>query len=321
MFRRIVGLAQIALCIASAGVARSTDEVAEFQLSGALLREVARQGVVAELPVTITATGGVHPPENDCEMHWAAEPRIALGAPGGLVLEPPNVCRSWPPAAARRGGRRVTWRDYAERRLVGAACTARGFVRIAAEHAEGGGSPATPPHVVEIHPLLALSGEGVALDFADDLRVVGGMVRKRPEIGEPTVRGRRLFVRRRGDDYELRDNGAGANWNFSVVALDAAAARVRAVRGGHQIDARVRFRPDGPALPLTLYTLTGTAADARAATWPPDGATWRVLGLLTYDPLAILAAVRDARGAWTACDAWTEVRRPLAMVVWGETAE
>lgn len=316
MFRKCA-LAALALALAgSAGASRG--EVHEFRLAGSLLREVARQGVVVELPVRFTASGGVHPVQNDCEMHWAAVSSIPLGDPDDLVAEPPNVCRSWPPSP--RGGRRMTWRDFAERTLLGRDATVRGFPRIASEHADGGGSPATPAHIVEIHPLLGVRGPAT-LDFSADLRAVPGMVHKRPEVCEPTVSGRRLWMRRAGDSYVCRDNGEGADWNFAIADV-AAAPRVRAVRGGHAFDARVRFRDDGPWLPLTLYTLAGTAADARAAQWPTSGGgVWRVLGLLTYDPLALVATAQDARGARRAMPQWSEVRRPLAFVVWGETSE
>ena len=325
MFRILAGSSVVAWlgAIACSTPAAAFGEAPHaFTVTGAFLREVARQGVLVELPVRFTATGGVHPAQNDCETHWAAESRIPLGDPRGLVCEPPNVCRTWPAAERERsGGRRMTWRDYAEGSLIGRDCVVRGFPRLASEHASGGGSPATPPHVVEIHPLLAVRGPGIALDFARDLRAVSGMVHKRPEVSEPTVRDRRLWVRRAGDAYQLRDNGAGADWNFAIADVDCAATRVRVVGGGHALDARVRFRDDGPSLPLTLYTLAGTAADARAAAWTTHGGTWHVLGLLTYDPLALLAAVRDTRGTWKPVAAWTEVTRPLAFVVWGEASD
>ncbi len=322
MFRRFASvgvLALLAVTACRAPVAVSGDH---FTLSRAFLDEIARQGLIVELPVRFVATGAVHPVQNDCEMHWAATSAVPLGDPAGLVTEPPNVCRSWPPTGRPAGGRRrVTWRDYAQSTLLGRDCVVRGFPRLAAEHA-GGGAPSTPPHVVEIHPLLAVSGPGIALDFTGELRAVPGMVHKRPAVSEPTVGGRRLWVRAAGGDYQFRDNGAGDDWNFAIVDVDRASARMRPVRGGHRLDARVRFRADGPQFPLTLYTLSGTAADARAVTWTTSPAgDWHVLGLLTYDPLAVLGAVRDAGGSWRAPRAWTEVTRPLALVVWGETTD
>jgi hypothetical protein len=204
---------------------------------------------------------------------------------------------------------------------MGQQCQVVGFPRIFTEHASGNSDPSNPNHVLEIHPALSLTCGSFQLDMRSFLKVYPGMRQIQPETAAACIAGRQLQVRKHDASYEFRQSGGGSCGNFAVMQATINPRWVRRISGGHSAIARVSPGGEG-SYSLKLYTYVGTREDNLLANIAQGREPSRRLyfhGMFTYDYFSILRAVRDADGTWLPVTDWTEVRFPLAFVVFGET--
>lgn len=315
----------------------STDEnrAMLFSLSETYLHDLAAsRGIRYKMRVTVDARSAVHPIGQDCEMHFATHGGTELASPAGIVVEPPNLCKKRLAVIPASGKIGVAWQQYMDRNVVGQECDVVGFPRIFSEHREGQEHPSNPNHVLEIHPALSISCDnGTALDFFPLLKIYPGMRQISTASAAACLEQRKLWVRKRGSQYEFAEEGAkgpgGRCGNF--IALDATIHRayVREFdkgadgRGDHSAIAWVTVGAYGP-YSLKIYTYRGTPEDDSVAQIAQGIRPDRILhlhGLITYDYLGIIRAAQDKNRDWLPeIDSWTEVPHPLALVVFGTSA-
>ena len=318
--RRLIALlsaAALGLSLVVLGVqAQNTDDQAfDFSLSDAFVHMLADQNTILfTIQLRMDSHSRVHTLANDCEIHISARPSGTLAWPSGFVVEPPNVCKE------RAPGMVGTWPTYLDAHVMNQQCRVVGFPRIFTEHAAGNADASNPNHVLEIHPALDLSCGDFQLDMRSFLKAYPGMRRISPGTAAAIIGGRHLSVRKHGASYEFRESG-GSKGNFAVLETTINPAWVRKISGGHSAIGRVS--PDGEgSYSLKVYTYDGTPEDNTLARIGAGNEPSRRLyyhGLFTYDYFSILRTVRDTDGSWLNLTDWTEVRFPLAFVVFGET--
>lgn len=285
----------------------------------------------------------VHTLSNDCELHVAAKmpSNRRLGTPHGIVVEPPNVCNRRVPQISQTGSIATAWRNYFDQNVVNKPCTVVGFPRIFSEHATGGtgggGSGSNPDHVIEVHPVTSMTCNGQTIDYTPLIRIFPGMRRITDASARACLENRKLFVRQRGSNdqirYEFLEEGAkGTNGRCgNFIAVDAHInkdyLRQTTNGGDHIALSQAWIGEDGP-FPLKIYTFKGTPVDSLVAQLfnnPDEFAELavRVHGVLTYDYFTIAQAIQDSSFKWLPADQlkdFKEIRRPLSLVVFG-TAE
>lgn len=328
---------RITLCAASIGAfslslpaairAQDPDATPTYRLTQTYVRELASQNTLLfRMPVKIKGrTASVHGVDKDCEMHLAGSAGMKIGFPGQVVVEPPNLCKNAPPTALGS-----SWGGVFDAHVLNADCTAVGYPRLYAEHLENGKPPANPPHMVEIHPAMALEcGTEAPISFASFLTIHPGMSAIQDASAEKCLGGFRMWVRRatvsNKPEYQFLEERPSVCGNFAVVEAVVDPRYVRAVNGGHSAIAQVWVGEAGP-LPLKLYTYANTpedgtiAAIGTAGNEEPDS-TLKLHGMLTVDYFAVLKAARTPNGDWKALSGWTPVKFPLALVVFGRAVE
>lgn len=327
---RITNGTQVSLLIAFVtlaptwAVAQDANAMPTYRLKAGYVKELARQNSLRfALPVRLShRTASVHPAASDCEMHLAGTSGLKIGFPGKVIVEPPNLCAFDPPATVG-----ATWGAVFDEHVLGQACTAIGFPRLYAEHLENGTSPANPPHMVEIHPVMDLTCGTTTLDFTNMLTIVDNMARIKDESASQCLAGYKLWVRRDAakSEYQFLEERPGRCGNFAVVEALIDHRYVRSVSGGHSALAQVWAGEEGP-YPLKLYSYAGRpeddeiAAIGTAANEEPEQ-TISYHGLLTVDYFSVLKTVRTAGGTWRALSSWTSVPFPLALVVYGHAKQ
>lgn len=318
----ILALAGFALPLSVAAQPLPEDTHPTYRLTQAYVRELASQNSLRfELPVTIKGrTASVHGASSDCEMHLAGISEIKIGFPGQVVVEPPNLCANDAPA-----GLGTSWGNVFDNHVLNVPCTAVGFPRLYAEHLANGQPPANPPHMVEIHPAMALRCGTTTIDFSSFLTIVPGMSRILDSSADQCLSGYRLWVRRNvaAQEYEFFEQRPNRCGNFAILDAVVDPRYVRAIRGGHSALAQVWAAEEGGPYPLKLYSYDGTPEDTTIAqigtqnNEEPD-ASLQLHGMLTIDYFSVLKTVRTQAGNWRAVSIWTPVRFPLAMVVFGK---
>ncbi len=310
----------ITFCCVSRIAAQAPDDPPSYRLTESYVKELARQNTLLfELPVTIEGrTASVHSPASDCEMHLAGTSGIKIGFPGKVIVEPPNLCRFKPPKSQGK-----SWGAVFDSRVLNKPCTAVGFPRLYAEHIKNGKPPANPPHMVEVHPALELRcGNSGTIDFSHFLTIVPGMGVIQAESADQCIEGYKLWVRKNGSEYQFLEDRPGKCGNFAIVDAVVDPRYVRQVGGGHSAIAQV-WAVDGRSHSLKLYTYSNTPEDASIAAIGTSGndepsQTLPLHGLLTVDYFSVLKTVRDQSGTWLSVPEWTEIRFPLALVVFGK---
>jgi len=280
----------------------------------------------------------VHQLASDCEIHVGAKVpnNRVIAAPPGIVVEPPNVCKSRVPQTRQTGSISTAWTSYFDDKVTGQTCDVVGFPRIFSEHAAGGGtSGSNPDHVVEIHPALSMSCNGEMVNYLPLLKVYPGMRAISDVSASACLAERTLSVRQKQTGsvpiYEFLEEGAkgsgGRCGNFIVVEANIGKEYLRELSNGgdHVALARVWIGEDGP-YPLKIYTYKGTPEDGAIATLLAStdeyaGINLSLHGVLTYDYFSIVQAVQDSSFNWlppAALRDYREVKSPLALVVFGE---
>ena len=143
-----------------------------------------------------------------------------------------------------------------------------------------------------------------------------------PESADQCVDGYRLWVRQKGSEYEFLEERPGKCGNFAIIDAVVDPRYVRKVSGGHSAIAQA-WAVEGRSHPLKLYTYEGTPEDNAitaigAANNDEPNQAMPLQGLLTIDYFAVLKTLRDTNGNWLTIPQWTEVKFPLAFVVFGK---
>jgi hypothetical protein len=309
-------------------LAQDPDATPTYRLTQSYVRELAAQNsMLFRMPVKIKGrTASVHGIESDCEMHLAGSVGggMKIGFPGQVVVEPPNLCRNDPPSTLG-----TSWGNVFDSHVMNKDCTAVGFPRLYAEHLENGKPPANPPHMVEIHPALSLECGGTTIPFASFLKIHPGMSAIQDASAEQCLSRFKMWVQRRTvaskPEYQFYEERPSKCGNFVVVDAVVDPRYVRAVNGGHSAIAQVWVGEAGP-FPLKLYSYASTPEDAAIAAIGSSGneepeSTLKLHGMLTVDYFAVLKTARTPAGSWRALSAWTPVKFPLALVVFGTAVE
>jgi hypothetical protein len=295
----------------------------DFVLSESYLHSLAqRNSAIVDQPVVLTKhTAKVHPLASDCEMHLAGSPiGDPLGDPPAVVVEPPNLCEF------KLAGD-PDWGDEFDTHVIGRNCVASGYPRIFTEHAAGGTEEGpNPNHVLEVHPALRIACGGDVIDFTSYLKYFPKMRAIKPSSADDCVRNRTLSMRYNPAEHRyefLQDGGHGCG-NFAIAEIAFLEPKwIQTIHGGHSAIARVSL--DGQdRVTLKLYTLAGTEADQWLTAAKTNGlGSERVYvhGMLTYDYFGFVKAMRSKAGHWVNPTAWTKVDHPLALVLFGRTAE
>jgi hypothetical protein len=312
----LFGLASL---LSTAAAAQSPPD---FVLTEDFLHQLAQSSAaVIDMPVVLThRTNNVHALGNDCEMHLAGTPTgTQLADPYSVVVEPPNLCKFGPPTGA-------SWGALFDTNVINQSCVATGYPRIFTEHAASGSAGgANPNHVLEIHPAIRLTCGSSVIDFTSDLTYFPGMRSIRPETADDCVRNRAVSIRydATAHRYEVLEDG-GTCGNFAMAEVGYVQPKwIQAINGGHTAIARVSL--DGESrTTLKLYTIAGTQADqwlvgVKANGLGPDRVY--VHGMITYDYLSFVKAVRSKSGQWTNPSTYTKVDHPIALVLFGFPAD
>jgi hypothetical protein len=316
LFRTYV-LVVIFSLLALAREAIAQDAPPDFSITESFLKKLyAGKSIQPVLRVQMDdRTNAVHPIDKDCEIHIAATPQQKLGDPPAIVVEPPNLCRFDPPSG--------NWPDVLDDKVMHKTCDVKGFLRIFTEHAQSSGGGANPNHVFEMHPALSIARGGDTLSFTSFLTVFEKMAAIKPSTATSCIEDRTLDVRynKKQKRYEFREQG-GRCGNFAIVEVTSTNKEwVRSIDGGHS--AIVRVSADGKSRrTLKLYTLDGSVEDKWLdGIMKGEESSKRKLlhGLFTYDWYSIVTTVHTKSGTWLKPTKWTQVKFPLAFVVYGET--
>jgi hypothetical protein len=273
-------------------------------------------------------TSKVHTLGNDCEIHIASTPEDDLGSPNSVVVEPPNLCKFFPPGVenplSETKLRNEIWPDLLDEKVMDKDCKVKGFFRIFTEHASGDAKEANPNHVFEIHPAMSIIAGSDTLSFVKYLTVFDKMRKILPSTTLSCVTKRTLYVRFNSDDnqYEFREEG-GRCGNFAIVEISNVNKDwVRTLNGGHAAIARVSVDGESSQT-LKLYTLTSSEADDWIKGILDDStqSNDRILlhGMITYDYYSIIQTLKDTDGQWKEPEEWEQIEYPIAFVVFGQT--
>ena len=285
----------------------------------------------------------VHDIGSDCELHVGARfgNNRKLANPAGIVIEPPNLCKRRLPGVPTGGSIGAAWQSFFDANVIGRTCEVTGFPRVFSEHSAGGeAGGSNPDHVVEIHPVVAMTCGQQSMDFESILRYFPGMRAITEASAEACISDRKLFVRgarvNNRDVYEFAEEGAkgsgGRCGNFVIVDAHFTKDYLRELSNGGDETAlaRVWIGESGPYA-LKVYAYKETPVAKRIATFRTSSDTTPDLeltlhGLLTYDYFTIVQTVqRESTTSpgtfeWiplAELKEWREVRRPLALVVFG----
>lgn len=303
----------------------STDEFesANFAISADFLKVITEtEKLNASMKVKVTGVGPVHNVANDCEIHIAGTPTsIDVGDPDEVVLEPPGVCKFKPTGV-------TNWRTFMEQQALGTEVSVVGFPRIYPEHLTGATGPSNPKHGFEIHPVTSMTVGDKTINFRPEIKALVGWKPPKAKSARTIIQETKLFVRHRNGQYELRlDPFRKSIPNWAVVEIEDINPKwIRPTEGGQSAIARVSV--DGDKITtIRLYTMDGSEADAWLTKIKNEGLPQKdqkVLGMITYDYFAIAKSVssydpQTDQRTWLKPDEWTEVKYPVALVLFGPT--
>ena len=265
---------------------------------------------VAALKVKIAGHSGIHPVQNDCEMHLGGKVPGYAGDPDGWVLEPMNVCVEPLPGTANYP--KTAWLRYGDS-VKNATVKATGIVRIWPEHLTSSGA-SNPAHALELHPLLTLAAGGTSHDFAKLVYAPegfpGGL---KPETAANILTGTTVSVSETGGTVTV-DFESGRIGNFSTFSVRMLLDTTEDVNGSHRLDGEVILSPTQKA-PVRLLTAAGSDINATVARLMQGGrksATFDLLVLFSLDPVALYRAAKESNGQSV------QVSKPIQLIVYGE---
>jgi hypothetical protein len=294
---------------ASAGSAEK-----RFSVPISNLRQWARTVVVTLPNVQISGHSGVHPLDNDCEIHLGAHTAAFQGTPDGLVLEPMNACVQPFPGKSQQSN--SDWVDFAQgltdltKDTV--TITATGVPRIWPEHLVGGG-PSNPDHAVELHPLTRVVSTQGTVDFASNIfagQYAGGV---KEDTALAILRNTSITVTKNDDSADIAFRG-GTIGNFTVVT-------VLIDRVSMAVDSDGSIRMNGAVMvqgttrvPVRIVTVKGSPINERITKVPAGGGSevqLEALVLFSLSPESVLAAVDKSTGQAV------KVERPIQLIMYG----
>jgi hypothetical protein len=262
--------------------------------------------------VTILGHSGVHPVQNDCEMHFGARVEAFSGDPPGWVLEPMNVCIEPFPGKTKRT--KSDWLAFA-RSLVNKKVTAIGVPRIWQEHLVGGNETSNPNHAVELHPLTKIVIGRRSVDFSKLVYAPDGFNGGLSEatamkILDPDQT--EVTVNRSGNDVEINLQ-AGRIGKFTTLSLTLSADGIEEHEDGYRLNGAVPVTK-GRSHPVTVIAPTGSAAYKVISQFKSSGrASVSVHDALVLFSLNLKALVEAVRGG--ANDA--KVDNPIQFILYG----
>ncbi len=291
-------------------------------LSRDMLETMAKSAVVS-LEGLAGAASDVHvlltsKPSNDCEFHFRFTPsgQIWRGAPyPHYVAEPPNACLYDENGTYNddQGSLAKRWRTWTEA-LEGKTVTVEGVPRIWFEHTKGQEHPSNPHHVLELHPVTVIDILGDqpksirAVKWIHDIPSFKGIktstVQSIFENGD--VRARRIG----GNQIEVSYEGRLGNFARLDVQFDLTSAKK--LNKGYRMRGRVA-NVSGYA--ASFLAIEGTNIYDELETrlkHQHKTARIKVLGLISIDPVSVLAA---------ASQAGSKVTRPYQFVLFGEEGD
>jgi len=267
--------------------------------------------IVVPMDVEITGRSGVHPKDQDCEMHFGGISDSFKGDPPGMVLEPMNLCVH--PFFGKTQFIKKDWLTYADA-LVGATVHAEGVPRIWPEHLVGDESDSNPHHAVEFHPLTTLRKASLKRDFStfvfDPSEYEGGL---KPETAIRILTRTTVSVANHDGMAEITFD-SGRIGNFTFLHFTILRSSIEALEGGHRMNGEVR-EDTGETIPVRLVTIAGS---------PVDGAITKLAGrsgqrfgmdalvLLSLSPEALHKAAQQSSGDSIV------VQNPFQLIVYGE---
>lgn len=304
---------------------------------------------VRVLDVRIAGAGPIHGVGDDCEIHVGARLKDeSVSDFAGVVLEPPNVCKD-------RRRTQSAWKSFYDG-TAGLNCQGDGFIRAWPEHLTSGGGASNPLHVMELHPLRALTCPGRTVDLREQLVVPPDLGYKTGRQIETVLRTFRLWIRRMShpDSNDLnvvefdyftclvQGNGEKCGFglsglhNFARLAVNVVGSTKRCSGGGSNGEqfrtiigrARARSRTGSPvtrAHLTKLYALPGTDfySDLGEECSPPSPPTkqgFDVVGIFAIDPLAVVKTL-DRITTDHLDGQWVEVAFPTAFIIFDNTPE
>jgi hypothetical protein len=297
---------------ATAGVTSSS--VKRFSVPIANLRQWARTVVVTVPNVQVSGHSGVHPLDNDCEIHLGAHTPTFQGTPNGLVLEPMNACVQ--PFPGQEQQRNADWVDFAQSMVDlttnGGDITATGVPRIWPEHLVGGG-PSNPDHAVELHPLLQVESTEGSVDFASNVfagQFAGGV---KDATALAIVKNTSITVAKNGDSADIAfSSGTIGNFTLMNVLID---------RASMQSDGDGSTRMNGAVIvagnarvPVRIVTVKGSPINDRitkiSSNTGPE-IELEALVLFSLSPESVLAAADKSTGQAV------KVTQPIQLILYG----
>ena len=301
------------------------------------------------LDVNIAGAGPIHGVADDCEIHVGARLKDeSVSDFAGVVLEPPNVCKD-------RRRTQGAWRSFYDG-TAGLKCQADGFIRAWPEHLTSGGGASNPLHVMELHPLRALTCPGLTVDLREQLVVPPDLGYKTGRQIDTVLRTFRLWVRRMPHpdsdalnvvefDYFtclVQGNGEKCGFglsglhNFARLAVNVVGSTKRCSGGGGNGEAfrtiigraRARSRTGSPlaqAHLTKLYALPGTQfysdlGENCSPPGPPTKTEFDLVGIFTIDPLAVVKTL-DRVTTDHLDGQWVEVAFPMAFIIFDNVPE
>ena len=314
--------------------------VSRFEMTEPFIRNQWRHPV-RNLDVVPQGAGPVHIPADDCEIHVGAElVDQSISNFVGLVLEPPNVCKD-------KSKSKTAWRAFYDG-ATGKNCSAVGFIRAWPEHLDSGSGDSNPPHFMELHPLRELScSPGPKIVLRDKLKAFPDLGFKDAALVDVIFRTFQLWVKRMPHpessapttiafDYRVcnREETACGNRvsvpNFARLTVRPLAGTLRSVTGSAPeenfktliVRARPHSEDEGDAVHAALtklYALEGTDFFQALGSGSAIQKDFDVLGIFTIDSLSVIKTLDAMKDKGT--DDWTEVSFPIAIIVFGQTAD
>jgi len=267
--------------------------------------------IIVPIDVVITGNSGVHPKDQDCEMHFGARSEAYKGEPAGLVLEPMNLCVQ--PFFGKTQYAKVDWTNFGSM-LKGKTAHVKGVPRIWPEHLVGNESTSNPHHAVELHPVTFLTRGTVNRDFSsfifDPPDYEGGL---KPETALRVLTKTVVSVSKQ-DDMAQVSFDSGRIGNFTFLHFTILKNTIEEAEGGHRMDGEVQGEAN-EIISVRLVTVAGSPVDKAVAKLKNRSGQrfgMDALVLLSLSPEALLKAALESTGGDV------KVPNPFQLIVYGE---
>jgi hypothetical protein len=177
----------LTLAVVGTPTAHAQDHTSRWEFSEKFIRETWLHPI-RTLDVTLLGAATAHDPANDCEIHVGVELEDQTVSDFvDAVVEPPNVCKD-------TSHSRSAWKTFYNQ-AKDETCKADGFIRAWPEHLTSGAPPSNPQHIMELHPLRALTCPSLQMDFRQQLAAHSDLGYKTGRHIETVLRTFRLWVR------------------------------------------------------------------------------------------------------------------------------